>query len=139
MARPRLQVSRFVAFHGDFTFAQTKALGAVAFENAKVNRYFVGGHAELRYPMGSFAPFVFGGAGAVKIDQQGPETSEAFNHFTRFATMFGAGLSYDVPNSPLEILAEGKATTYKWAADPFTDRRRWDLSYSLGFAYRFGF
>jgi hypothetical protein len=133
-----VQLNKYVAIHGDFTFAQTKALGSVSFVNAKVNRYFVGGHTELRYPMGSIAPFVFAGAGAVVVDQQGPEAKEGFNHFTRVASMFGGGLSFDVPNSPLEILAEGKVLTYKWTGAPFS-RTQWDVSYSLGFAYRFGF
>jgi hypothetical protein len=131
-----VQFDKYVAIHGDFTFAQTKALGNVSFVNAKVNRYFVGAHAELRYP-GAVAPFVFGGAGAVVVDQQGPNAREGFKHFTRAAGMFGGGLSFDVPNSPLEILAEGKVLTYKWAAAPFS-RTQWDISYSVGFAYRFG-
>jgi hypothetical protein len=133
-----VQLNKYVAIHGDFTFAQTKALGNVSFVNAKVNRYFVGMHTELRYPMGSVAPFVFGGAGAAVVDQQGPDAREGFKHFTRLASIFGGGLSFGVPNSPLEILAEGKVLTYKWAAAPFS-RTQWDVGYSLGFAYRFGF
>jgi hypothetical protein len=131
-----LQLNKYASIHGDFTYAQTKALGSVSFIDAKVNRYFVGGHAELRYPMGSVAPFLFGGAGAVVVDQQGPQAGESFNHFTRAAGMFGGGLSLGVPNSPLEILAEGKVLTYKWVAAPF-NRTQWDVSYSLGLGYRF--
>jgi hypothetical protein len=36
------------------------------------------------------------------------------------------------------MLAEGNVLTYKWAAAPFS-RTQWDISYSVGFAYRFGF
>jgi hypothetical protein len=85
-----VQFDKYVAIHGDFTFAQTKALGNVSFVNAKVNRYFVGAHAELRYP-GTVAPFVFGGAGAVVVDQQGPDPREGFKHFTRAAGSSAAG------------------------------------------------
>ncbi|MEZ4587295.1 MAG: outer membrane beta-barrel protein [Gemmatimonadales bacterium] len=133
-----VQFNRFFALHVDATMARAKGLGNVAFVDHTVNRYFLGGHAEVRYPIGSFAPFVFGGAGAVIVDQQGPEAEEMFNHFTRAAGMFGAGVSFTVPGTPLEVLATGKALTYKWVASPF-DRTQLDVTYALGFAYKFGF
>jgi hypothetical protein len=132
------QFNKYVAVHGDFTFARNQGTGAVPFNGKDVNRYFYGGHIELRYPIGNdFAPFVFGGGGAVTIDQQGAEASEAFKHFTKAAGMFGAGASYRIPGTPLEVLGEGKVLTYKWISAGF-NRTQWDLSYSLGFAYRFG-
>jgi len=133
-----VQLNRYVGVHGDFTFARTVARGDLPFLGAKVNRYFVGAHAEVRYPMGRVTPFGFAGAGTITVDEKGTEPDEDFKHFTRLAGMFGGGLSFEVPNTPVEVLAQGKVLTYKWAAAPFS-RTQWDFSYSIGLAYRFGF
>ena len=43
--------------------------GTVDFVGKKVNRYFYGGHLELRYPFeNGLAPFAFAGGGAVRSD-----------------------------------------------------------------------
>lgn len=133
-----VQVNRYVAIQADGTIGRSKGTGAVAFANEIVNRYFVGGRVELRYPVGEVVPFVFGGAGAMIVDQEGPETAEAFNHFTRAAGQFGAGLSVEIPATPLAVLAEGKAVGYKWVAAPYS-RQQWDIAYTIGFSYRIGF
>jgi hypothetical protein len=134
-----VHLTRNVAVHGDFTFASAKGLGAVSFAGDRIDRFFFGGHVELRYPFSNgLAPFVFGGGGAVTVDQRGSTALETVDRFTRGAGMFGAGLSYVIPGSPVELLAEGKALAYKWAAAGF-NRMQWDVTYSLGFAYRFGF
>jgi len=133
-----LQINEYVGVFGDVTLARTEGRGAVAFANQLVNRVFVGGQLEFRYPMGRLAPFIHGGAGAVVVDQQGPEADEDFDHFTRAAGMFGAGLSYQFPGAPFGVFAEWKALTYKWIAAPFS-RIQWDQGYSLGFSYRVGF
>jgi opacity protein-like surface antigen len=134
-----VQFNKYLALESDFTFGQTRGLGAVDFVGERVNRYYVGGRLNLRYPLsGGFAPFVFGGAGAVRVDQQGIQTMEDFQHFTRFAGLFGAGVGYDIPKTRVAILAEGKALTYKWIAAPF-NRQQLDLTYTVGIAYRIGF
>lgn len=135
-----VHATRYVAIHGDFTFARSEALGAMSFAGDRVDRYFYGGHVELRYPFASgFAPFVFGGAGAVTIDERtSGSVPHAFDRFTKAAGMFGAGVSYLIPGAPVEILAEGKALTYKWVAAGF-DRQQWDVTYAIGLAYRLPF
>jgi len=135
-----VHLNQYVAVHADFTFARNQARGALDFAGDNVDRYFYGGHVELRYPVTeAFAPFLFGGAGAVTVNQRtvGAEVA-AFNRFTKPAGMFGAGLSYLIPGAPVELLAEGKALTYKWDVAGF-NRMQWDVTYSLGFAYRLHF
>jgi hypothetical protein len=128
--------SKYVGIHADFTYARTQGKGAVAFAGDEVNRYFYGGHIELRYPVtANLSPFIFGGAGAATIQQSG--TVVSFNRFTQLAGMFGAGLAYRVPDSPIDLLVEGKALTFKWDAAGF-NRNQLDVTYSVGFAYRFG-
>jgi hypothetical protein len=132
-----VQINNYVAILADGSISRTKGTGAVAFANEIVNRYFVGGRVELRYPFGELAPFVFGGAGAMVVDQQGQESTEDFDHFTRAAAEFGAGLSFDIPRTPLSVLAEGRTMAYRWVAQPYS-RQQWDIAYTLGFSYRLG-
>jgi len=134
-----VQLNKYLAVQGDFAFGRTKGLGDVDFIGDGVNRYYLGGRLDLRYPLSqSFVPYVFGGAGKLWVDQQGVELEENFQHFNRFAGVFGAGLSFRFPNSKLSLLAEGRALTYKWVAEPF-NRNQLDLIYNVGLGYRFGF
>ena len=128
--------NKYIGVHGDFLYGTSEGLGA-GVQGLKINRFFVGAHLELRYPMTErFSPFIFGGAGAVRIDQKGPQNLESFDHFTKAAGMFGAGMAYSVKNLPVDILAEGKLLSYSWNALGY-NRNQWDVAYSLGFAYRF--
>jgi Outer membrane protein beta-barrel domain len=135
-----VHLNQYLAVHADFTFARNQARGALAFAGDNVDRYFYGGHLELRYPVtASLSPFLFGGAGGVTVSQRTTANqTTAFTRFTKPAGMFGAGLSYLIPGAPVELLAEGKALTYKWDAAGF-NRMQWDVTYSLGFAYRLHF
>ena len=133
------QFNKFLIVQGDFTFARTKGLGDVNFAGELVNRFYLAGRVDLRYPLtGGFVPYVFGGGGRVHVDQQGIESQEDFEHFHKFAGIFGAGLTYEIPRTHAMLMAEGKALTYKWVAAPY-NRNQLDLTYSLGFGYRFGF
>lgn len=134
-----VQLNKYAALLGDFTFSQTKGLGAVDFVNDYVYRYYVGGQFQLRYPMGKgLAPYLFGGGGRVHVDQKGIESEENFQHFTRFAGMFGAGFTWAIPNTNVGLLAEGKGLYYKWVAAPF-NRNQFDITYSIGLSYKIGF
>lgn len=128
------QANQYVGIHGDLALARNKAIGVMPFANTSFNRYFYGAHIELSYPVTErFSPFVFGGGGGVTIDQQG---TSGIATFTKPAAMFGAGMSFALPNSNASVLLEGKGLTYKWDKAGF-NKTQFDLSYSLGFAYRF--
>ena len=134
-----VQLNKYLAIQGDFTFGQAIGQGEVDFIGDRVNRYYLTGRVDLRYPLSDrFVPYVFGGAGRVWVDQAGHENNENFQHFNRFAGIFGAGLSFQIPNTNFALLAEGKGHAYKWVAEPF-NRNQLDITYSMGVSYRFGF
>jgi opacity protein-like surface antigen len=129
-----LQANDHVALHGDFTYTRNVARGASSFAGAKIDRLYYGAHVELSYPTeGGFAPFVFGGGGAVEVQEAASVTTLV--SFTKPAVMFGAGLRYQIPGVPVELLAEGKSLIYRWEGGGFS-RTQWDLSYAVGLAYR---
>jgi hypothetical protein len=128
-----VQLTTFLAVHGDFTFTRNPVRGSGSFAGTDVNRFFYGAHLEARYPLSiGLAPFVFGGAGAVSVDQLGVDR---FKPFTRPALMYGGGLFYAVPRSRVEVFGELKGLTYRWNAAGF-NRTMVDVTYSMGASYR---
>jgi len=128
-----LGITRYFGLHGDFTYANAQARGASTFAGADVQRFFYGAHLELRYPFESgFIPFAFAGAGAVTVRH-----NDQIPTFTKPAGMLGAGIGYTIPRSNLEVFGEGKTLVYQWNRTGY-DRTQWDLTYSVGLAYRLG-
>ncbi len=131
-----IQANKYIAVHADLTYTRTEARGVASFAGTNIDRFFYGAHVELTYPTEShFAPFAFGGGGAVTVHQPGSGT---LPNFTKPAAMFGGGLRYQFAKAPVELLVEGKSLVYKWDRAGFSSTQ-WDLSYSVGLAYRLGF
>lgn len=128
-----LELNRYIAVHTDFTFTRNPSKGSSSFAGADVNRFFYGAHLEARYPLSiGLDPFVFGGAGAVSVDQLG---LDQFKPFTRPALMYGGGVFYGIPRSRVEVFGEVKGLTYRWNAAGFR-RTMFDVTYSVGASYR---
>jgi opacity protein-like surface antigen len=128
-----LQLNHYWAIHSDFTFTRNPTQGSSSFAGADVNRFYYGAHVEGRYPLSiGLAPFVFGGVGAVSVDQLG---LDQFKPFTRPALMYGGGLFYGIPRSRVEVFGEVKGLTYRWNAAGF-HRTMLDVTYSVGASYR---
>ena len=130
-----VQVTRYVAVHGDLTFTRNPVEGSGAIAGGDVNRFFYGAHAEVRYPLEPVTPFLFAGAGAVSIDQLGFDT---FSPTTRAAVMYGAGAFLDIKGTPLSIMGEIKGLSYNWNMAGF-DRTMVDVTYTAGLSYRLTF
>jgi hypothetical protein len=131
-----IQVSKLVSLHGDFTFAKSQGLGAWTLSGIDVDRYFFGGHVELGYPMAAGQQgYAFAGGGAVRID---PLQNAPMGSFTTGAGTGGIGIFYSIPRTDLNIMLEGKSLVYKWDRAGF-NRTLWDVTYSVGLAYRMPF
>lgn len=128
-----VELTQWVAVHGDFTFARTEARGTSSIAGNRFNRLFYGAHAELRYPTDiGLTPFAFAGAGAVTVNETNGGTLPTF---TKPAGMLGLGFAVAVPGSRVEVFAEGKSLVYKWDRAGF-NKTLWDVTYSVGLAYR---
>ena len=126
-----IQLNKSWAIHGDFTYTRNPVEGSGELTGGDVNRFFYGVHAEYRYPLQQWAPFIFGGLGAVSIDQLG--ANESFDPTTRPAAMIGGGVFYAIPRSRLEITGEVKGLIYNWNMAGY-DRNMFDVTYTAGFA-----
>lgn len=153
-----VHLNRYVALHGDFTFAQNRAQGDESFAGRRFNRFFYGAHIEVGYPLpGGVTPYLFLGGGAVTIDELG--SNATISPFTKPAAMFGAGFFYPIVGH-FELFAEGKQLVYNWDRGGFAplpsyitttggqtfrvdvstgsfNRTQWDLTYTFGVSYRF--
>jgi hypothetical protein len=127
-----LQLNKHVAVRGDFTYARNPSRGNALFAGSDIIHYYYGVQVEGRYPLGSFAPFAFIGAGGVSVDQDGVDQ---FEPFTKPAAMLGGGISYAIPGTPLEAFGQVKGISYKWDRAGF-NRQLFDVTYSLGASYR---
>ena len=128
-----VQLNDYWAVHSDFTFTRNPTRGSSSFAGADVNRFYYGAHVEGRYPLSiGLAPFVFGGVGAVSVDQLG---LDQFKPFTRPALMYGGGMFYGIPRSRVEVFGEVKGLTYRWNTAGF-HRTMLDVTYSVGASYR---
>ncbi len=154
-----VQLNRFVALHGDFTFHWCDAQGNTSLAGRNFDFFFYGAHVELGYPLsGGVTPYLFVGGGALTVRQV--DATATINPFTKPAAMFGLGFFYALPRTRLELFAEAKDLVYRWdrgGLDPgqweFTttegrpyevtwyaaavDHTQWDLTYTAGVSYRF--
>lgn len=155
-----VQLSRHVAVHGDFAYAESEAQGDESFAGGLFDRFFYGAHVELGYPLGGgVTPYLFLGGGAVTVNELG--SAATVSTFTNPAGMFGVGFFYAIAKTGFELFTEGKGLVYQWDRGgyaplewyitttggevyPFEvstgdfDRTQWDFTYTLGVSYRFG-
>jgi opacity protein-like surface antigen len=130
-----VQLNRYVAVHGDFTFARNEARGDASFAGRSFDRFFYGAHVELGYPLAdAVTPYAFLGGGAVRVRE--PDGSATISPFTKPAAMFGLGFFYALRGTPVELFGEAKDLVYKWDRGGF-DHMQWDFTYTAGLTYRF--
>jgi hypothetical protein len=143
------QFNRYVALRGNVAFARAElrdrraGIGLQNMNGQEFNRVFYDADLQLRMPFGDsgFAPYVLAGGGAITVDQDRDgdlfDGDEGDDHFTKGAGKVGAGLSYQVPGSGLELYVQGTGWIYNWDRNGF-DRRQFDTTWDGGIAYRFG-
>ncbi len=137
-----VQLNRYVAVRADFTYGRSELRTREVDTGMFFDKFFYGGDIQLRYPTRSgFAPYVFGGGGAVTVHQENTGNIDK----TKGAGRFGAGFSYDIPHSRLALFGEGTGWAYK--VDNFSgrsalagfDKTQVDVVYSGGLSYRLPF
>jgi len=128
-----VMANQYVAVRGDFDFARSAINATGTLSDLHVNRYFVGGDVAVRYPFSTgLAPYVFGGAGAIRIDDR--NDNAGFDAFTKGAGRFGIGLNYDIKSTGLALFSEGTGLVYKFDKGGF-DKTQFDIGWHGGLSY----
>jgi len=135
-----VQVQKYVALRGDFTFARNEMRNNQAPTGIRLNRLLYDAAVQLQYPTsGGFTPYLFAGGGAVTLHQVGTSGQNR----TRGAGTLGLGFNYQIPRSPLGIFAEGKSWLYQaknlGGALVGFDKTQYEVAWSGGFSYRLPF
>jgi opacity protein-like surface antigen len=132
-----VQLTRFLAVRGDFTFAENELSSDDAFSGDKLRRYFYDASLQLQYPNGTgLTPYAFGGLGAVTLDQV--DANAKTN--TKFASTFGLGVNYELPRTGIGLFIEAKGWVYNLdkvnGALATYDKSQVELGWSGGLSYR---
>jgi Outer membrane protein beta-barrel domain len=132
-----VQLTRFLTVRGDFTFAENELSSDDAFSGDKLRRYFYDASVQLQYPSAlGLTPYAFGGVGGVTLDQV--DSNAKTN--TKFATTFGIGVNYELPQTGIGLFIEGKGWVYNLnnlnGALSSYDKSQVELGWSGGLSYR---
>ncbi|HUC41142.1 MAG TPA: outer membrane beta-barrel protein [Gemmatimonadales bacterium] len=115
------------------TWAQDSLEGAALTGRGKFNKFAYDASVVLRYPVaagiGTFIPYVLGGAGAVSLHQLGSDST-----WTKFAGNFGAGIEYRF--SRIGVRAEARDYVYKFDRYGY-DKTQHDVAWQGGVTLSF--
>ena len=104
-----------------------------------LSRLFYDASVQITYPVGDFKPYIFVGAGAVKLHAVGTDADDK----TTFAGTGGLGVTYNVPGTQLGLGIEGKSWLYQFSdvGGQFTgyDKLQYDASWNATISYRIPF
>jgi hypothetical protein len=134
-----VELNRYVALRGDFTFARNELELNEAATGSNLNRFFYDAALQVQYPAASgWTPYAFVGAGAVTLDPEGSDNAK-----TKAAGTAGLGLGYTIPGTNLGIGVEGKGWLYDFSelnGDLAAfNKTQFEITWSAGLSYRIPF
>ena len=127
-----LQLNANVAIRSSATLTSSEYRGpSLALSDSTFRRQFVSFDVQTGLPTTSgWAPYMFAGAGWVRIDPRDPDTQ----HFSKFAAHFGAGTNYVFNNAFFALFAELGTYLYDFSELGFSSYQ-FDLQFLAGIAY----
>jgi hypothetical protein len=135
-----VELTRYVALRGDFTFARNELRLDGADSGDELNRYFYELAVQLQYPteMG-LTPYVFAGGGGITVSEAGASGDSDTNG----AGTFGLGVGYTIPQTGFGLFIEGRSWLFgadglNSLMEPY-DRNQYELAWTGGFSYRLPF
>lgn len=128
------ELSKHFAIRGDVDLARNELQINDAETGEDLSRLFYDASIQFQYPTGNFKPYLFVGAGAVRLHPVGTEDS---NH-TKFAGTAGLGVNYTIPGTRLGLGVEGKSWLYDLPDldDEDFDKTQFEASWNAKITYR---
>lgn len=138
-----VQLNRYVALRGDFTFARARFRDAGVATNDHFNKYFYTGAVQLQYPTTSgITPYAFVGGGGITLKEKDAPSGNPVDQ-TKGVGVGGLGFSYAIPQTNFAVFAEGTGYLYKINGLSGTlagfDKTQFDVGYTGGVSYRIPF
>lgn len=130
------EVNKYVAIRGDVDLARNELQINDAETGRDLSRLFYDASIQFSYPIKSFKPYLFVGAGAVTLHPTGTDDADA----TKFAGTGGLGVKYAIPRTNLSFGVEGKSWFYKMSNlggsfDGY-DENQFDATWGAAITYR---
>jgi len=134
-----VQLHRYVSLRGDLSFGRNELRRNGAETGADLSRLGYTAAVQLQYPTASgFQPYAFAGAGGITLHEVGTDENR-----TKPAGLFGVGLAYTIPRTPLALFVEGQGWLYELDGlnGPLAgyDKTQFDSGWSGGISYRLPF
>ncbi|HET9440979.1 MAG TPA: outer membrane beta-barrel protein [Longimicrobiales bacterium] len=129
-----LELSRHFAVRADADLARNELQIDDVETGDELSRLFYDASLQFQYPINNFKPYLFVGAGGVRLHPVGTDDEDE----TRFAGTGGLGVNYTIPGTQLAFGIEGKSWLYKLPETDDADLKRtqFEASWNATIAYR---
>ena len=130
-----LELGRFFALRADASLARNELQINDVGTGEDMSRLFYDAALQFQYPINSFKPYLFVGAGAVRLHPVGTDDTDE----TSFAGTAGLGVTYTIPGTQLGIGVEGKSWLYEFpefeGGEEYT-KTQFEASWNATISYR---
>jgi Outer membrane protein beta-barrel domain len=138
-----VQLNRYVALRGDFTFGREEFRDAGVATDDHFNKYIYTGAVQLQYPTTTgITPYAFVGGGGITLKEKNAPSGSPVDK-TKGVGVGGLGFSYAIPETNFAVFAEGTGYLYKINDVGGTlagfDKTQFDVGYTGGVSYRIPF
>ena len=133
-----LDLTKYFAIRADANLARNELQINDVETGLEMSRLFYDAGVQVQYPINGFKPYLFVGAGAVRLHAVGQDLDDE----TRFAGNAGLGVTYTVPGTQLSLGVEGKSWLYNLPEDEENDeftKTQFEASWNAVIAYRIPF
>jgi hypothetical protein len=130
-----LDLTKYFAIRADANLARNELKINDVETGQDMSRVFYDAALQVQYPINGFKPYLFVGAGAVRLHAVGQDLDDK----TEFAGTAGLGVNYTVPGTNLALGIEGKSWLYDLPEDEDNDeftKRQFEASWNAVISYR---
>jgi opacity protein-like surface antigen len=130
-----LDLTKFFAIRADANLARNELQIDDVETGQDMSRVFYDAALQFQYPINGFKPYLFVGAGAVRLHAVGQDLDDK----TEFAGTAGLGVSYTVPGTNLAFGIEGKSWLYDLPEDEENEeftKTQFEASWNAVISYR---
>ena len=133
-----LDLSKYFAIRADANLARNELQINDVETGQDMSRLFYDAAVQVQYPINGFKPYLFVGAGAVRLHAVGQDLDDE----TEFAGNAGLGVTYTVPGTQLAFGIEGKSWFYDLPDDEENEeftKTQFEAGWNAVIAYRIPF